>query len=154
MADDVDSQAPDRREHAPETASGPPRETVRFGLDGIVHEVDLDPADARDLRAVLAPYVAAGRRTTVTITPITPPEPAAASGTARRHRGARRSARLARGERPPHRHPRPHLRDPHDDLPRARRALIRPLHPTRRRRRAASRCPTTTACRQHGPHER
>jgi hypothetical protein len=82
MADDVDAQAADGREQAPETASGPPRETVRFGLDGIVHEVDLDPADARDLRAVLAPYVAAGRRTTVTITPITAADPAAASGTA------------------------------------------------------------------------
>ncbi|WP_440696130.1 Lsr2 dimerization domain-containing protein [Clavibacter nebraskensis] len=45
-------------------------EAVRFGLDGTIHEVDLDPAGARALRAALAPYVAAGRRTTVTITPI------------------------------------------------------------------------------------
>ncbi|UKF28233.1 Lsr2 dimerization domain-containing protein [Clavibacter nebraskensis] len=45
-------------------------ESVRFGIDGIVHEIDLDPAGARALRAALAPYVAAGRRTTVTITPI------------------------------------------------------------------------------------
>jgi len=45
-------------------------ETVRFGLDGDVHEIDLDPVGARALRAALAPYVAAGRRTTATITPI------------------------------------------------------------------------------------
>ncbi|WP_043675452.1 Lsr2 dimerization domain-containing protein [Clavibacter michiganensis] len=50
-------------------------ETVRFGLDGIIHEVDLDADGAQALRAALAPYVAAGRRTTVTITPL-PDEPA------------------------------------------------------------------------------
>ena len=54
--------------HGPVAAD--PIEAVRFGLDGLVLEADLDAADARALRAVLAPYVAAGRRTTVTITPI------------------------------------------------------------------------------------
>ena len=55
-------------------------ETVRFGVDGIVHEIDLDIAGARALRAALAPYVAAGRRTSATITPIRdePARPAAA----------------------------------------------------------------------------
>jgi hypothetical protein len=61
MTDDVDP-----RDDTTDSAT----EAVRFGLDGIVHEIDLDPADARALRAALAPYVAAGRRTTVTITPI------------------------------------------------------------------------------------
>jgi hypothetical protein len=59
-------------------------EAVRFGLDGTIHEVDLDAAGARALRAALAPYVAAGRRTTVTITPIRdePARPAASVGAA------------------------------------------------------------------------
>jgi hypothetical protein len=56
-------------------------EAVRFGLDGTIHEIDLDAAGARALRAVLAPYVAAGRRTTVTVTPIRD-EPVRASASA------------------------------------------------------------------------
>ncbi|RIJ51357.1 Lsr2 dimerization domain-containing protein, partial [Clavibacter phaseoli] len=61
MTDDVDPR---------DDTTDSTTEAVRFGLDGIVHEIDLDPAGARALRAALAPYVAAGRRTTVTITPI------------------------------------------------------------------------------------
>jgi hypothetical protein len=58
-------------------------EAVRFGLDGTIHEADLDAAGARALRATLAPYVAAGRRTTVTITPVRDePAPPAAAGAA------------------------------------------------------------------------
>jgi hypothetical protein len=58
-------------------------ETVCFGLDGTIHEIDLDATGARALRAALAPYVAAGRRTTVTITPIhDEPAPPAAAGAA------------------------------------------------------------------------
>jgi hypothetical protein len=75
MTDDVDPRDDDERGDATGTAT----EAVRFGLDGIVHEIDLDPAGARALRAALAPYVAAGRRTTVTITPIRD-EPARTAG--------------------------------------------------------------------------
>lgn len=75
MTDDVDP-----RDATTDSAT----ETVRFGLDGIVHEIDLDPAGARALRALLAPYVAAGRRTTVTITPIRDERPAAAAPTGER----------------------------------------------------------------------
>lgn len=70
MTDDVDPRDDDERGGAAGGATSDATETVRFGLDGLVHEIDLDPADARALRAALAPYVAAGRRTTVTITPI------------------------------------------------------------------------------------
>ncbi|MFT2690279.1 histone-like nucleoid-structuring protein Lsr2 [Clavibacter zhangzhiyongii] len=76
MAEHVDPRGDDRLDEA--------TEAVRFGLDGTIHEIDLDAtAGARALRAALAPYVAAGRRTTVTITPIRD-EPArtAASGPA------------------------------------------------------------------------
>jgi hypothetical protein len=70
MTDDVDPRDDDKRGDATDGATSGETEAVRFGLDGIVHEIDLDPAGARALRAALAPYVAAGRRTTVTITPI------------------------------------------------------------------------------------
>lgn len=36
-------------------------ETVYFALDGVAYEIDLTEENARDLRAALAPYVAAGR---------------------------------------------------------------------------------------------
>ena len=36
--------------------------TVRFGLDGTEYEIDLNAQHARQLRDVLARYVAAGRR--------------------------------------------------------------------------------------------
>lgn len=36
--------------------------TVRFGLDGREYEIDLSPAHAAELTAVLAPYLEAGRR--------------------------------------------------------------------------------------------
>ncbi|OUE03098.1 Lsr2 [Clavibacter michiganensis subsp. michiganensis] len=106
MTDDVDPR---------DDSTDSTTEAVRFGLDGIVHEIDLDPAEARALRAALAPYVAAGRRTTVTITAIRD-EPARASGA---------GPRLARGQRPQARPGRPHLGDAHDALPRPRRALTR-----------------------------
>ena len=37
-------------------------QNVRFGLDGTTYEIDLDDEHAAQLRAVLAPLVAAGRR--------------------------------------------------------------------------------------------
>jgi hypothetical protein len=69
MAEDVDPRDGDVRDGTGGEA-GDVTETVRFGLDGVIHEVDLDTAGARALRDLLAPYVAAGRRTTVTVTPI------------------------------------------------------------------------------------
>ncbi len=37
-------------------------ETIAFGLDGKSYEIDLNPANAKKLRKVLAPYVRAGRK--------------------------------------------------------------------------------------------
>jgi len=36
--------------------------TVRFGLDGTDYEIDLSAAHAADLRAALAPFIAASRK--------------------------------------------------------------------------------------------
>ncbi|MFC9221524.1 Lsr2 family protein [Streptomyces hygroscopicus] len=41
---------------------GEAEETVTFGLDGKLYEIDLNSANASKLRAVLAPYVEAGRK--------------------------------------------------------------------------------------------
>lgn len=41
---------------------GAATESVVFGLDGATYEIDLDADHAAQLRAVLAPVVAAGRR--------------------------------------------------------------------------------------------
>jgi hypothetical protein len=41
---------------------GDAAETVSFGLDGRSYEIDLNDKNAAKLRAALAPYVAAGRR--------------------------------------------------------------------------------------------
>ncbi|MFD5328124.1 Lsr2 family protein [Streptomyces sp. NPDC127092] len=41
---------------------GEAAETVAFGLDGKMYEIDLNPANAKKLRKVLAPYLAAGRK--------------------------------------------------------------------------------------------
>lgn len=38
-------------------------ETIRFALDGLTYEIDLTAANAQALRALLAPYVQHGRRT-------------------------------------------------------------------------------------------
>ncbi|MEE1754164.1 histone-like nucleoid-structuring protein Lsr2 [Streptomyces sp. SP18CS02] len=43
---------------------GEAAETVTFGLDGKSYEIDLNPANAKKLRKVLAPYMAAGRKQT------------------------------------------------------------------------------------------
>ncbi|WP_317231070.1 histone-like nucleoid-structuring protein Lsr2 [Clavibacter sp. MX14-G9D] len=83
--------------HGPVAAD--PTEAVRFGLDGLVLEADLDAADARALRAVLAPYVAAGRRTTVTITPIPEERAAATGGSPTGERAAARAWLEANGHR-------------------------------------------------------
>jgi|SRR5579875_220449 len=40
----------------------PATETVRFALDGVEYEIDLSRSNAARLRALLAPYVRAGRR--------------------------------------------------------------------------------------------
>ncbi|MFF8599069.1 Lsr2 family protein [Streptomyces sp. NPDC015232] len=40
---------------------GEAAETVTFGLDGKMYEIDLNPANAKKLRKALAPYLAAGR---------------------------------------------------------------------------------------------
>ena len=37
-------------------------ETVRFGLDGRVYEIDLSEANAKELRASLAGFIESGRR--------------------------------------------------------------------------------------------
>lgn len=42
---------------------GPATQTVPFGLDGVDYEIDLSDDNAAALRAELAQYVAAGRRT-------------------------------------------------------------------------------------------
>lgn len=39
-------------------------ETVNFAIDGVRYEIDVDAKGAERLRAALAPYVSAGRRTT------------------------------------------------------------------------------------------
>ncbi|MFF7725950.1 Lsr2 family protein [Streptomyces sp. NPDC008001] len=41
---------------------GEAAETVTFGLDGKSYEIDLNTANAKKLRAVLAPYLEAGRK--------------------------------------------------------------------------------------------
>ncbi|MBT2385405.1 Lsr2 family protein [Streptomyces sp. ISL-11] len=41
---------------------GAAAETVSFGLDGKSYEIDLNTANAKKLRGVLAPYLAAGRK--------------------------------------------------------------------------------------------
>ncbi|MER7396743.1 Lsr2 family protein [Streptomyces sp. NPDC000151] len=41
---------------------GEAAETVTFGLDGKTYEIDVNPANAKKLREVLAPYVEAGRK--------------------------------------------------------------------------------------------
>ncbi len=40
---------------------GPAAESVSFGLDGKSFEIDLNEANAQQLRELLAPYIAAGR---------------------------------------------------------------------------------------------
>ena len=94
MTDDVDPRDDDGRGDAADGTT----ETVRFGLDGILHEADLAPADARALRTALAPYVAAGRRTTVTITPIDD-EPARPGAAPTGERAAARAWLEANGHR-------------------------------------------------------
>ncbi|GAA1359296.1 histone-like nucleoid-structuring protein Lsr2 [Streptomyces beijiangensis] len=41
---------------------GTATETVIFGLDGKLYEIDLNTANAKKLRKVLTPYVEAGRK--------------------------------------------------------------------------------------------
>ncbi|KOG09473.1 Lsr2 family protein [Streptomyces wedmorensis] len=41
---------------------GEAAETVAFGLDGKMYEIDLNAANAKKLRKTLAPYLAAGRK--------------------------------------------------------------------------------------------
>jgi hypothetical protein len=52
LIDDIDGGAAD--------------ETVAFVLDGTCHEIDLSTSNASALRSVLAPYIAAGRKTSRT----------------------------------------------------------------------------------------
>lgn len=40
-------------------------ETVHFSLNGISYEIDLTTDNAQELRSVLEPYIAAGRRSSV-----------------------------------------------------------------------------------------
>lgn len=42
---------------------GEATETVKFGLDGVEHEIDLNDANAAKLRDALAPWLAHARRT-------------------------------------------------------------------------------------------
>jgi len=41
---------------------GPAAEQLIFSIDGVSYEIDLNESNARQLRDLLAPYVAAGRR--------------------------------------------------------------------------------------------
>lgn len=41
---------------------GPATETVSFGIDGVVYEIDLNDQNAKKLRDAFAPYIAEGRR--------------------------------------------------------------------------------------------
>ncbi|MEV5987378.1 Lsr2 family protein [Streptomyces sp. NPDC052051] len=64
-------------------------ETIAFGLDGKSYEIDLNRANAKKLRKVLAPYVEAGRKKaksgkSYTHTALTP-DPAAVRAWARSH---------------------------------------------------------------------
>lgn len=93
MAEDVDPRDGDGRDGTGGDAAGDATQTVRFGLDGVIHEADLDAAEARALRSALAPYVAAGRRTTVTITPIEDAPAPAAPPTGPAPTGERAAAR-------------------------------------------------------------
>ncbi|MEW2486980.1 Lsr2 family protein [Streptomyces sp. NPDC048411] len=75
---------------------GAAAETVTFALDGKSYEIDLNPSNAKKLRKVLAPYMAAGRKqTNVGKRGKTPasyrhtslePDPAAVRAWARSHR--------------------------------------------------------------------
>ena len=47
-------------------------ETVRFGLDGVIYEIDLCSANAENLRAHLESWVAAARRVGGRITRLSP----------------------------------------------------------------------------------
>jgi len=49
--------------HQDDIDGSPATETVRFGLDGIVYEIDLSARNAAALRTTLERYRAAGRRT-------------------------------------------------------------------------------------------
>lgn len=42
-------------------------ETVRFALDTVHYEIDLNDKNAAELRAILAPYIAAGTKVTARI---------------------------------------------------------------------------------------
>ncbi|MET7859703.1 Lsr2 family protein [Streptomyces sp. NPDC005318] len=74
---------------------GAAAETVTFALDGKSYEIDLNPSNAKKLRKVLAPYMAAGRKQTKTgkhgRTPVSyrhtslAPDPAAVRAWARSH---------------------------------------------------------------------
>ena len=39
------------------------KETVEYALDGVTYEIDLNDENAKQLREVFAPYIAAARRT-------------------------------------------------------------------------------------------
>ncbi|MFI1713442.1 Lsr2 family protein [Streptomyces sp. NPDC053513] len=47
---------------------GEAAETVAFGLDGKMYEIDLNAANAKKLRKALAPYLAAGRKLPARVT--------------------------------------------------------------------------------------
>ncbi|WP_433546794.1 histone-like nucleoid-structuring protein Lsr2 [Streptomyces sp. CA-294286] len=69
---------------------GEAAETVTFGLDGKSYEIDLNPANAKKLRAALKPYVDAGRKHSksgnVYRHTAVAPDPAAVRAWARSHR--------------------------------------------------------------------
>lgn len=41
---------------------GDAAETIKFAVDGVSYEIDLNPKNAKKLRDAVAPYVAAGRK--------------------------------------------------------------------------------------------
>ncbi|MFF4409665.1 histone-like nucleoid-structuring protein Lsr2 [Streptomyces sp. NPDC002536] len=68
---------------------GEAAETVAFGLDGKSYEIDLNTANAKKLRKLLAPYVAVGRKKSrsgrVYHRTAVSPDPAAVRAWARSH---------------------------------------------------------------------
>src|SRR5919198_3611586 len=44
----------------------PAQETIEFGLDGLLYQIDLSTVNADQLRAAFAPYIAGARRSAAT----------------------------------------------------------------------------------------
>lgn len=49
-------------EYVDDLDGGPAQGPVRFGLDGLLYEIDLSEANTQELRTIMSPYLEAGRR--------------------------------------------------------------------------------------------